>query len=341
MSLAETHRGGFRTAPVAALLAVVAVAWLAAAGCSIRTMAIRETGAMMKDGVTAVSSEEDIELARIGMPGNLKTAEIMLTGDPENPDILYMLAQGYASYAFMMLEDEIDLADAAGDSARVSELKVRASALYARAQGYARRMFVPEVIAKFEAGSLDDVRAEVAKLKAEQAPALFWYTYSWAGRINLDQANPERIAELPRVEILIQRVVDLDPGYFHGLPLLTAGGVWAGRPPMFGGDLAKGRAFFEAGLKASDDKFLLGHFLLAKYYAVQSQDVALYCSELQTVLDAPADLLPEQQLMNNVTRRWAARWIGRAASLFPDAEGGCGGSAPAEEDVEEDDGMLQ
>jgi len=110
---------------------------------------------------------------------------------------------------------------------------------------------------------------------------------------------------------------------------------------MFGGDLARGRELFEAGLAASEGKFLLGHFLLAKYYAVQSQDAALFCAELQAVLAAPVDALPEQQLMNNVTRRWAARWMERASSLFAESEAGCGGSEPAAEDEgEDDDGML-
>lgn len=315
---------------------------LASAGCSVQQMALRKTGSMLREGIVALNQEPDYELARQAMPANLKTLEVMLASDPENPDLLFLLAQGYAAYTYLVLEDELDLADAAGDMERVRALGQRASGLYTRAQGYALRLLGDEQQRRtLAAGDLDSLRAVARGFAKEDVPALFWYTFASAEQIYLDQSNPARIAELPRVEVLIGRVLELDPTYYDGLPQLTAGVVYAGRAPMFGGDLARGKELLQAGIETTKGRFLLGKFLLARFYAVQAQDRELFCSMLQEVAAAPPDLLPEQQLMNNVSRRWAMRWRERAGSLFEGGEGGCTEPTPASgANVEEDDGML-
>ncbi|MBM4397092.1 MAG: hypothetical protein FJ087_15555, partial [Deltaproteobacteria bacterium] len=241
-----------------------------------------------------------------------------------------------------VIEDDIDLADAAGDAARAKALRLRATGLYERAQGYAARLLGPvEVRRELEDPRADVAKARLAKLRKADVPGLFWFTMAWVGRINMDQSDPARIAEVPRAELLGARVIELDERYFDGLPLLMAGGVAAGRPAMFGGDPVKGKELFERGIAVSDGKFLLGRFLYARYYAVLVQDHALYCSLLREVLAAPDDSLPRRQLMNNVSKRWAARWLGRAGDLF--AEGGaCPAPAPAPgTNVEVDDGSLE
>ena len=281
----------------------------------------------------------------MALPANLKTVEVMLAVSPGNLDMLYMVGQGFAAYTYLVVEDDIDLADAAGDMKKVAELKTRASALYARAQNYAAKLIrtkdksAAEVRKILENGTPDQLKEMLAKFNKKNVAGLFWYTFAWVGQVNLDQSNPARIAELPRIEGLINRIVELDPTYFNGLPLIIAGSVYASRGAMFGGDLPRGNAFAERGVAVTNGKFLIAKFNWARYYALQAQDKALYCRLLQEVIDAPSDGLPEQQMMNNVSQRWASRWIGRASSLFEDGQG-CATLAPAKvESKEADDGL--
>lgn len=332
-------RGSARAVQCAFLLLAVAIA---APGCNIRKMALRETGKVMAAGSVALNREPDYEFARISMPASLKTVEVMLESLPDDPNMLMLLAQGYGAYAFLFLEDEVDLADEAGDTARVNGMKERAAGLYLRAQDFAARMFADPTLRKtLETADINAVKDRLAKLKKDDAPAVFWYAYAWIGRINLDQSNPERIGEVARVEAIIVRLADLYPDYYGGLPLLTAGGLFAARPPMFGGDLKRGREYIEKGIAVTQGRFLVGSFLLGRFYAIQAQDRALFCTKMAEIVAADATKMPEQVLMNNVAKRWAARWLGRADGLF--TEGGCAVTAPAggSTDNQEDDDELQ
>jgi hypothetical protein len=311
-------------------------------GCSVQHMAMSSAGEMLRGGSAAMNQEPDFEVARLAFPGNLKTVEVLLASDPDNPDFLFVLSQGFAAYTYLFVEDEIDLADGAGDVQEVKKLKDRASALYLRAQKYGAASLGPELTTLFETGDMEQLRKRLQTLEQEIVPVLFWYTFAWVGRINLDQSNPERVAELPRVEMLMSRVSELMPDYYFGLPPLTAGAIYAGRAPMFGGNLEKGKAALEAGVAVSQGKFLLGKFLLARYYAVQTQDSQLFCTQLQEVLATPDDALPEQQMMNNITKRWSTRWLLRAADLFADLDGGCvAPEATDDTDTEGSDDLLQ
>jgi len=317
---------------------------LAASGCSVRKMALRETGELMTEGMGAMNSEPDYELAMAALPANLKTVEILLTSDPENPHLLFILAQGYASYAFVGLQDQIDAADFAGDYEGVTELKRRAAGLYRRAEGFGLRLLGEADFGRMaREGTLDEFRAALGRLEGAQAPGLFWLTFAWASRINLDPSNPALLAGLPKVEAALDRLLVLQPEYYHGLPLLTAGVTAAGRPAMFGGDLPRGLELLERGIAVSKGEFLLGPFLMARYYAVQAQDRDRFCSSLSQVLAADPAVLPEQGLINAVSRRWAKRWQAKAGDLFEGGgPGGCAPpKAPSQPEVEDDDGTLQ
>jgi len=303
-------------------------------------MAVRTTADLMARGMPAIIREPDFEVARDAFPASLKTVEVFLESDPDNKNLLLMLAQGWASYTQIVLEDEIDLAEAASDLDRSARLKARAGALYERAQGYAGRWLGEAVRRDLEDQRIDRVQARLMKLGKAEVPGLFWYAMAGAGRINMDPTNPARLSELPRVEAIVGRTVELDGGYFHGLPFITAGALAASKPVMFGGDPARAKAMFESAVAASAGRFLLAKFMYARYYAVMVGDHNLFCRLLREVLDAPSDLMPEQQLMNNVSKRWAARWIGRASSLFEDG-GDCPAKAAPAIEKEVDDGSLE
>lgn len=332
-----SHPFRFRRSWAPLLVATVCAAGMTGCGW-IKTIAMDMTGAVLIEGSKALNEEPDYEIVRIALPANLKTVEVMMAANPGNLDMLYMAGQGFAAYTYLVIEDDIDQADAAGDAKKVAELKARASALYLRAQNYTaqlnRTKDTPsfEVRKILETGTPDQVKALLAKFLKKDVPGLFWYTFSWVGQVNLDQSNPARISDLPRIEALINRIIELDPLYYNGLPMIIAGSVYS-RGALFGGDLPRGNTYFGRGVAASDGKFLIAKFNWARYYALQAQDKALYCKLLQEVIDAPTTLLPEQQMMNNVSQRWASRWIGRAASLFEEG-GACPTQAPAKIDWE-------
>ena len=73
--------------------------------------------------------------------------------------------------------------------------------------------------------------------------------------LNLDSV--EVFSDFPRVELLMNRVLELDPGFHHAGPHLFLGAFYSGRSRMLGGNLDKARNHFEQALKITEGKYLL------------------------------------------------------------------------------------
>ncbi len=62
--------------------------------------------------------------------------------------------------------------------------------------------------------------------------------------------------------------------------------------------------------------FLLVPLFIADPFAVQTQDRALFETQLRLILDAPDDLLPEQRLLNQIAKARARLLMERINELF-------------------------
>jgi hypothetical protein len=126
----------------------------------------------------------------------------------------------------------------------------------------------------------------------------------------------EALAELPRVESMMQRVLELDEGFYYGGPHLFWGIWFASRPKIAGGDLKKAQAHFLRAFEFGKGKFLMAYVYYANVYARQTLDKDLYISTLQTVLNTPADTLPELTLLNTVAKKKAKELLDRVEEYF-------------------------
>lgn len=282
------------------LIAPAICLW-AAAGCSLRTAAVRVTAGALERGAPALRREPDARLAREALPGQLKLLEALLENDPENRALLTALAEGFAGYAFLFVEDE--------DPGR-------GAALYRRAGGYGARALAEGVLKGLRNPSPEAMRAALAEAGGGDVPALYWTAMAWAGWANLDKNDPEALAALPKAARLMERVLELDPGFQFGGPDLFFGVYYAARPRIAGGDPEKARAHFESALARSGRRFLTGQLLYAKFHAVATLDEELFRSLLEETLAADPAALPEARLANEVARTKSRKLLERADELF-------------------------
>lgn len=272
----------------------------ALSACSLRTVAVRQTAEIADAGMPALLKEADPQLAREAMPGQLKLLETFLESDPANPRLLHRLAQGFAGYAHLFIEDE--------DPGR-------AAALYRRALSFALRLAERNPSLK-GLDRLDPSALEGALRKAgpADAAALYWAATAWAGWADNAKGDPEALAGVPKAARLMGRVLELDPALEHGGPELWFGVYYCVRPRLAGGDPAKGRAYFEAALARSGGRYLTAKLFYAKYYAVAALDRALFARLLGEV--SASDPLPDARLADEVARRKAKRLLERTDELF-------------------------
>ena len=142
-------------------------------------------------------------------------------------------------------------------------------------------------------------------------PYLFWAATSWGGWVKLNLDSMEALAELPKVELIMKKVLELDEGFYYGGPHLFMGMWFASRPRMAGGDLKKAQQHFRTALEIGQGKFLMTYVYYANYYARRALDRGLFISTLRTVLDTPADISPQLTLLNAVAKKRAADLLGR------------------------------
>ena len=271
-------------------------------GCSVQKIAVKSTTGILYKSMDAIYAEPDLQLAEQSIASSLKLLEGLHLSDPGNKNLLLLLTQGYASYSLGFVEDFNE---------------GRARNLYARSIDYGKLLLLKEGVFKDEIPlRMDDWEAALAKVKQKQVPALFWTAFAWGSWINLSKDNPEALIDLSKVQAMMQKVVELDEGFFFGASHLFFGAIAGALPRMLGGDPEKAQRHFNRSLELTDQKFILAYVYLAQYYAQPLLEEELFDRFLTEVLKAPDDILPGYQLMTAIAKRKANMLIEKKEDLF-------------------------
>ncbi len=265
-------------------------------------IAVNATGSIIEYGIEALAEESDLIFARESAPANLKLLEGLIKANPESDKLLLSASRGFASYSLAFIEDED---------------KERAKYFYMKGKNYGLRILKKNE--QFNEALNKDVDSFNQALKlfaGDDVPALFWSGFSWGSWINLNLDSPEALVELPKVESIMRRVLELDETYYYGGAHMFFGTAYGFRPPMLGGNLEKAREHFEKAREIADGKFLLNYVYKARYYAVPVQDRNLFEGILQKVILAPPDILPEQRLVNEIAKLKAKKMLSQVDEYF-------------------------
>ncbi len=271
-----------------------------AMGCA--SLTARFTAPLIPPMMESFFSECDPEIARQALPSQCKLMEGLLKADPSNKDILKGLSSGYAGYALLFVEDE------SSD---------RASALYLRARDYGLRSLgdLGERL-KNGAGGEESVRKALLTADREILERLFWTAVAWSGWISLQGDNPTAISQIWILRLCLERIIEINPDFFHGTPYALLGSLLAFTPPLLGGDPSKARDDFDRAMEASGGRFLLIQYFYARYGAVRLQDRQLFLRLLESIGGSDESALKEMCLINMVFKEKASRLKAREDELF-------------------------
>jgi hypothetical protein len=277
--------------------------------CTPKKMASDITSKIMLGGAPSIEQEPDVEIAASTGLTMIKMIEAMQYDNPKNRNYKLLLARSYANYAFGFFEtDMLRFQDT--DVERYALSKERAKRFYQTGQRLGLDLLSQENGA-FEDALTKDLNTFKKSLNGfgrKDVPSLFWTAFNWGSFINLSKDSPQAIIAFPKVEAMMQRVMELDEHYFYDGPNLFFGTSYGSRPTMLGGNSEKSKEYFEKAAKDYSRKFLMALTMYAQTTAVQAQDPALFDSLLNEVLSADAAALPEQRLANEIAKRRAA-WL--------------------------------
>jgi hypothetical protein len=235
------------------------------------------------------------------MPAYLMLIDGMVQAVPNNEQLLIAAAQSYSSFASFFVEDQD---------------KEYANLLYERGRQYALRSLERRGFKEPLKRPFDDFKEGLKHLRKKDVPYLFWAATCWANWIRLNLDSMEAISELPRVEWMMKRALELDEGFYYGGPHLFMG-IWhASRPKIAGGDLKKAQEHFRKALDLGQGKFLMADVYYANYYARKMMDKDLFASTLQKVLETPADTSPDLVLVNTLAKKQAKELLSHVEEYF-------------------------
>ncbi|MCS1407647.1 MAG: hypothetical protein M2R45_00807 [Verrucomicrobia subdivision 3 bacterium] len=287
---------------------------LLSVGCSLKKIAINQIGDTLASTGTTFASENDPELARDAIPFTLKLVETVLAEAPNHARLRTSAAAYFTQYAYGFIQLEADYIEAE-DYEQAEQMRGRARNLFLRARDHG----LAQIEIKrpdFRAQLAESPRGAVAAFKKDSVETLYWTAAAWASAITLGKDDPFLIAELPQVEALIDRALELDPGWRDGAIhnfLIT---YEMSRQDTSGDKETSARAHFKAAVEASQGRFLSPYISLAEAVSVQIQNHREFQSLLNQALAIDINEYPEARLVNLLMKKRALWLLSQLDELF-------------------------
>ncbi len=227
----------------------------------------------------------------------LATYEQVAAQQPDNRDVLTRLARGnyLLAYGYLTNEEEVLAAYDKGASWGERILGLR-----------------PEFRDRIAAGEQDYEILDITQ--KEDAPGIYW-AYSNLGKWSVAKGFTTVVKNKSKLKAFIDKVVLLDPEYYHAAADRGLGAYYAKAPSFAGGDLNKAKEHFDKSLELAPGYFGT-KVLIAEYYAVKMQDRELFEKLLNEVINGDANAMPDVVPIQKVDQRRAKELLAKAVDLF-------------------------
>jgi len=269
-----------------------------ASGCS--SMVTRATGNLSESLSRAVLNQNDPETVRQGAPTFLLMLDGLISDAPDNQALLLSGSRLYGAYASAFVDDQERqrrLADKAFDYGR-------------RAVCVSHDDFCVVIDKPFVT-----FKEQVNDFKLDDVPLLFGFASAWATWIQANSNDWNATIQLPKVAVLMNRVIELDETYNHGNAHLYMGVLTTQLPPEYGGKPETGRQHFERANELSDGHNLMVNVMFAKYYARLVFNKELHDRLLNEVLASNTEA-PELTLSNTLAQQQARELLEGSNDFF-------------------------
>lgn len=248
----------------------------------------------------AILNQDDPELVREGLPSYLLALDALAAAPDASPSVLGAATQLYAAYAVVFVSEP-----------------ARAARLAGQARAYGQKALCA---ADRDSCGIDQLdfpafEARLARIDAPAANALLSYCVGSLAYIRTHADDFEALADLPRVEAALQRLLVIGGAEDAARVNTYLGVLTTLRPPALGGQPERGRAYFEKALELTGGRDLTVLVEYAQGYARVVQDRALYEQLLNRVIAADPRQ-PGYTLFNTLAQRQAAELLAATDEYF-------------------------
>lgn len=276
------------------------------AGCSLRTMAMKNVSGVFDSAMEAYSTESDPELVKEALPSTLMIIKALVVNSPDNPGLLTTAASAYTLYAHAFVMEEADRVGVT-DVARARTMRNRGKQLYLRARDYGLQGLEAKYPG-FQAGLKDAPDQTLQQTTAEDVPLLYWTAAAWASALSVNAQDYSLLADLPVIRKMIHRALDLNEAWGDGRLHEFMISFEAGGAGGAGGSMEQAEQHFQRALELNHGHSAGTYVTAAEALAVKTQDKERFQSLLQKALAIDVDQYPDMRLAN-VLAQQRARWL--------------------------------
>jgi TRAP transporter T-component len=271
------------------------IAAAALSGCVVRLIGAKAGETLS----AAILDQSDPELVGSGMPAYLLILDGLISQHSENPALLSAGAQLFALYGsrFATPEHAVTLTDKA------------------RRYGQKSLCLVHEPACRWRNIDYDRLVAELKGVDLKSIGPLYSYAVGWLANLQATSSDWTAVGELPWVQAVLERTLELDETYEHGAVHGYLGILDSLRPPALGGKPERARRHFERAIELSQGRDLSIKVEYARRYARLVFDQELHDRLLTEVLNAPVEA-PGFTLFNVLAKQEAQKLLATSKEYF-------------------------
>jgi hypothetical protein len=162
--------------------------------------------------------------------------------------------------------------------------------------------------------AFEEFQAVILNTGNSEIFTLFALGSAWAGWIQTNPKDWNAVAEISRVETIMDRVVQLNPTFQDGRAYLYLGALATLLPPALGGKIEQGRKYFEKAIQLSEGKNLTAKVEYAKRYARLIFDRQLHDRLLHEVVNT--DPYVKGYVLTNILAQQEAKELLNSADNY-------------------------
>lgn len=249
---------------------------------------------------SAIFNNNDLATVRDGAPAYLIILDSLIQADPENPRLLLSTAQITNAYATAFVSEPARGRLMADKSFKFSQ---QAACLH------------QTHFCQLKSSNINKFKHTIKHASKDDIEFLYTLGSAWASWIQAHSDDWNTIAEIVRVQLIMEKVIALDDRYDNGGAHLYLGTLATLLPPALGGKPEEGRQHFERAIAISQGKNLLVKVMYAEQYARLVFDQKLHDRLLNEVINSDP-VAPELTLINTFAQEKALKLLAESKDYF-------------------------
>ncbi|WP_020589267.1 TRAP transporter TatT component family protein [Desulfobacter curvatus] len=262
-------------------------------GCGVKSN-------MMTSLSRSILNNNDLAMVESGAPAYLIMVDSLIDQDPDSPDMLSSGAQLYTAYSDVFVTD-----------------RERKRKLADKAMNYALKSvcFAQRNACDLKQKPFEQFSTVVNAMETDDLPYLFTLGNAWGSWIMAHKDDFNALADIARIEAIMNRIIELDETYKDGAAYLYLGTLATFLPPALGGKPEQGKHFFEKAVSISGGKNLMAKVVYAKLYAKMMFDRPLFDQLLNEVIKTDPNI-DGYTLVNTCAQQQARKLLDEADDYF-------------------------